>query len=84
LREAIETTFNNRITSLSNRLEIYKDIFFNEKNKQQQWNAFLHRHGLKSQLAFPECVKFIEKFIEPLFEKSNLYKKWNHDLQSWD
>ncbi len=84
LREAIETTFNNRKTSLSKRFEIYKDNFINEKNKQLQWNAFLHRHGLKSDLSFPECVRFIEKFIEPLFERNNLQKKWNYDLQIWN
>ncbi len=70
LRKAIETTFKNRETQLSNRLIIYSDEFINDSIKAKQWIAFLNRMDIEIDLSFQDCIKYIESFMEPLFEKT--------------
>ena len=67
LKKAIESTFNNRNTKLSNRTEIYSDRFINNPTKHQQWKAFLNRMNIKTELSFQECIKYIKNFIESLY-----------------
>lgn len=67
LKEAIETTFKNRGTDLKARKILYDEKFKADKEKQQQWMAFLNRSQINIGLSFREIVDFIENFIEPLF-----------------
>ena len=82
LREALETTFNNRNTRLSNRSEIYTENFIDDPVKHQQWKAFIRRMKIETDLTFPECVEFIKSFIEPLFE-SHESKIWITENMIW-
>ncbi len=83
LKEAIKTTFKNRLTSLTDRFNIYEDKFMNDKDKQTQWLAFIRRTGIESNLSFSDCIMYIKNFIEPLFDSNNIYNTWNRDLGSW-
>lgn len=67
LKEAIEMTFKNRGTDLKARKILYDEKFKADKEKHQQWMAFLNRSQINIDLSFREIIDFIEKFIEPLF-----------------
>lgn len=83
LKEAIETTFRNRGTKLSNRSIIYAEEFINDTTKHEQWNTFLNRMNLEIELSFKGCMKFIKNFIEPLFTDIELQSEWMTDRHKW-
>ncbi|MEA3475283.1 MAG: nucleotidyl transferase AbiEii/AbiGii toxin family protein [Candidatus Cloacimonadota bacterium] len=54
LKEAIEMTFKNRGTDLKARKILYDEKFKADKEKHQQWMAFLNRSKINIDLSFRE------------------------------
>jgi len=82
LTQAVEETFKQRNTKLSNRFAIYQDEFKYNENKQIQWKAFLRRQISNIDLTFPVCIDKINEFIEPLFLSSNK-RSWDPEIRKW-
>ncbi|MEA2104026.1 MAG: nucleotidyl transferase AbiEii/AbiGii toxin family protein [Candidatus Cloacimonadota bacterium] len=82
LREAIKTTFNNRQTKLSSRLEIYSENFINNVTKKRQWEAFIRKMRIDDDLSFQDCMSLIKKFIEPVLENFE-NKFWRQQDLNW-
>jgi predicted nucleotidyltransferase component of viral defense system len=82
LKEAMEATFENRASKLINRKAVFSDEFRLNEIKNQQWKAFLKSKEIMIELTFEDCVRFIEKFIEPIFTICN--SKWNIDKEIWE
>src|SRR3990172_2947179 len=62
-REAIIATFNKRKTPLEDRRVIFSSEFKADKDKQEQWSAFLKRNRLDSYASFAEAVIKLESFL---------------------
>ncbi len=71
LKDAISATFKKRKTDINNRDHIFSIDYKNDVSKQRQWIAFLERINVETKISFPECIKYIENFIEPLFKCDN-------------
>ena len=83
LREAIMITFDNRETDISNRNFIFSDDFKHDKNKRQQWKAFLNRINSEISLSFGECLEYIESFLEPILTDELDDYVWDRDRLKW-
>ena len=68
LLKSIQTTFSHRATDIRQRKMIYEDKFKTDTQLQKLWVAFLKRNKLKSDNSFPDVVKKIQLFIEPIFD----------------
>jgi predicted nucleotidyltransferase component of viral defense system len=66
LREAITTTFARRSTPLEDRYMIFSNEFAMNREKSDQWNAFLRRSRLQSSLTVAEAIDRLKSFIEPV------------------
>ncbi len=67
LRESIETTFSRRGTPMPSEMPVGLTAEFGESpDKLAQWKGFLRRIGAKSDKEFPEIVKDIAAFFEPV------------------
>ncbi len=82
LRKALETTFKQRQTDLSNRFDIYSTEFINDTTNNRQWEVFKNKVGIELNFTFADIVDFIKKFIEPVFEEDGI-KKWKHKELTW-
>jgi predicted nucleotidyltransferase component of viral defense system len=86
LREAIYATFNYRKTSLEKRKVIFSNDFKTDKQKQEQWKAFLFKNKLSSYESFNDVVGYIELFLGPVCSEENTVIKntnWNIELWTW-
>ena len=84
LKEAILATFKNRKTDINNRNLIFSDDYKRDISKQEQWIAFLKRLNIEIDFSFQDCIKYIENFIEPLFEFNNTKKIWQANKMIWE
>ena len=75
LKEAIQITFKNRKTDLSDRSAVFSSDFKKDKAMQSMWSAFLSRRKLKSESKFEKIIEKLESFIEPVF--SEKVEQWN-------
>ncbi len=83
LREAIMITFDNRESDISNRNFVFSDEFKQDKNKRQQWKAFLNRISSEIPLSFGECLEYIEIFLEPILTDELDDYLWDRDGLKW-
>lgn len=66
LQEAIKTTFNRRNTPRSDTQVIYDEAFKTDRNKQQQWTAFLNRSFIEIDHSFQQIVTDIEDYMRSI------------------
>ena len=67
LKKAIELTFLKRKTILPENPTIFESEFHNNKEKQQQWMAFLRKTKIKEiTYNFNEVMKRITKLLKPI------------------
>ncbi len=89
LKEAIESTFKKRETLIPENPLIFKSEFYNDKERQKQWIAFLRKSRLKEKnREFSEIMNRIKDFINPIIvsikQNSKMNKTWNSKLGFWD
>ena len=66
LAQAIQETFHWRQTALSLHPVAFSDQFTQDREKQAQWTAFIHRHRLEETPAtLHEAVQVIADFLQP-------------------
>jgi predicted nucleotidyltransferase component of viral defense system len=66
LKKAIHTTFSKRNTPVEGFRYIFSDDFKRDKDKQQQWNAFLNRNSIGSKKSYRKVIDEIEDYIRPI------------------
>ena len=67
LKKAIELTFLKRKTILPENPTIFESEFHNNKEKQQQWMAFLRKNKIKEiTYNFNEVMERITKLLKPI------------------
>lgn len=84
LQEALATTFARRGTPIEDRSAVFSEEFMNDKGKQKQWSAFLHRNRLDSFKQFPEAIIRLARFLEPACDPSLRQKQAIWVSTSWD
>jgi len=87
MSEAILATFRRRLTPLGDRKVIFGGEFKNQKEKQEQWSAFLKRNRLESDEAFSATVEKIELFLDPACGLDAPRKDdqiWNSETWKWE
>lgn len=87
MREAILATFKRRLTPLDDRKVIFGEEFKNQKEKEDQWAAFLKRNRLESGEAFSATMEKIELFLEPACSMDAANKDdlvWNPETWKWE
>lgn len=85
--EAILATFRRRLTPLDDRKVIFSEEFKNQKEKQDQWSAFLKRNRLESGEAFSATMEKIELFLDPACALDAPRKDeliWNPETWKWE
>ncbi len=82
LKEAIETTFNNRNTNVQLRKVIYNIKFKTDTQLQKYWSAFLSRNKLVAENNFVTVIDRIVEFIEPIFV-DDTSSRWDCKLWKW-
>lgn len=87
LKKAIELTFNNRKTELDTNPVIFKEDFFNDRDKNIQWKIFLDKIGFK-YIDFKSIITDIKLFLLPIVDsiKSNMlfFKEWDYETKIWN
>jgi len=68
LKEAIQTTFNQRNTDIQKRKNIYEDKFKSDEKLQKFWTAFLNRNKLSTENSFANIVDKLKSFMEPILQ----------------
>jgi predicted nucleotidyltransferase component of viral defense system len=68
LTEAIKATFENRHTEYIEDHTLFKEEFFLDTTKTNQWNSFLQKIKYKNQLTFPDVGKLIQEKMKPYWE----------------
>jgi len=74
LTEAIKATFENRHTEYIENHTLFKDEFFQDTTKTNQWNSFLQKIKYKDQLTFPDVGKLIQEKMKPYWDALNTQK----------
>jgi len=82
LKEAIETTFNNRESDIKLRTVIFEYKFKDNDQLQKYWSAFLSRNKLTAETNFTIIVDRISSFIEPIFD-GKTKNDWNKTSWKW-
>lgn len=84
LQEALMTTFARRSTLLNDRRVLFSREFTVNRDKTDQWNAFLHRSRLQSSLTITEAMARLETFIEPVCSTTvQNHTTWNPSEWRW-
>ncbi len=88
LAEAIKTTFARRDTAITDEsLNIFASAFKNDENKQIQWNTFLNKNRLSSELSFSELMEKIGAFLVPVYAAcsgaDSISKSWSNSEWAW-
>jgi len=83
LHDAIDSTFKNRGTDITEKSTIFSKEYAQDPDKNTQWRAFLNNNDIDLDIGFEDCIEFIEKFIEPLFEESNEVSEWDVNSLKW-
>jgi predicted nucleotidyltransferase component of viral defense system len=68
-KKAIDTTFSERNTPVEDFQYIFNKDFKRDKEKEQQWNAFLNRNFIEPEKSFKEIVEEIENYITSIVSK---------------
>jgi len=85
LRNAIEATFKNRETPLSENLLVFSKDF--SKDMQKQWAAFLKKHKLNAPEDFAEVITRIAALLKPLVvsivDDKEINSSWDSSKGAW-
>jgi len=65
LKDAIQATFNNRMTDFPQNAALFAPDFLNDNNRNAMWDSFLRKNKLE-KIDFPHVVKFITDYFRPL------------------
>lgn len=84
LREAIMTTFARRATPLDDRRVIFSPRFTANPDKTTQWQAFLRRNRMTTDLTLPQAMARLETFIEPVCTERPNAAMWNPTVWRWE
>jgi len=84
LREAVLATFTRRATRLEERQVIFSPQFTANADKNSQWNAFLRRSRLESDLPLTEAMARLEAFIAPVCAEQLDIATWNPAAWRWE
>ncbi len=87
LDEAILATFRRRLTSLDDRKVIFGEEFKNQKEKRDQWSAFLIRNRMESGEVFSTAMDKIQLFLNPVCDLDAANKDdlvWNPETWKWE
>lgn len=84
LREAILATFARRTTPLDDRRVVFSDRFTADQSKAVQWEAFLRRSRLSSDLTLAAAMARLEAFVEPLCLEQAGTGVWNPAEWRWE
>ena len=87
LYEAILQTISRRNTHTPKEPTIFNKDFANSKGKATQWGAFKRRTSISDNVEFPEIVRIIGIFIEPVYEciinDKEFFGHWKKDARAW-
>jgi len=88
LRKAIESTFQKRRTPMPDNPLVFRAEFYENKERQKQWTAFLRKlrlHDVNQE--FNEIMKRIIKFLEPVIilikDRTQIDKSWDPITGCW-
>lgn len=88
LKKAIETTFQRRKTPIPDNPLVFREEFYENKERQKQWAAFLRKlrlHNINQE--FSEIMKRIIYFLEPVIisirDGTRIDKLWDNTTGSW-
>lgn len=88
LKKAIEKTFNQRKTPLSDDNLIFRSEFYNDQGRQQQWAAFLRKSRLDNapkdfKAVMTEVTLFLKPVIISILDKHGKNRVWNAKIGKW-
>lgn len=84
LQEALLTTFARRTTPLDDRQVIFSPRFTANPDKATQWQAFLRRNRMTTDLTLPQAMARLETFIEPVCTEQPNAAMWNPAAWRWE
>ena len=89
LKKAIESTFHIRKTPIPDNPLVFRIEFYENKERQKQWTAFLRKlqlHDINQE--FSEIMKKIINFLEPVIisigDRTQIDKSWNPTTGRWE
>ena len=88
LKEAIEATFKNRETTLSDDLYIFRRNFSQDVASQKQWVAFLQKHKLKNvPQDFAEVmarnIALLKPLVVSILDNKEINSSWDVSKGIW-
>ena len=88
LKKAIESTFKRRKTIVPISPLVFRTEFHNDKGRQRQWAAFLHKSRIaNTDKSFNQIMERITKFLKPIVisikNKTQIEKSWYLSLGCW-
>lgn len=69
LKKAVVNTFKKRNTIVNKDHSLFSDPFVKDENRLEQWEAFLRKSNLNSELKFSEVMITIKKVLEPIYNE---------------
>ncbi|MDD4897100.1 MAG: nucleotidyl transferase AbiEii/AbiGii toxin family protein [Atribacterota bacterium] len=88
LKKAIETTFQKRKTPIPDNPLIFREEFYENKDRQKQWTAFLRKlqlHDVNQE--FNEIMERIVNFLKPVLTsirfRKRIDKYWDNTAGYW-
>jgi predicted nucleotidyltransferase component of viral defense system len=88
LSDAIKATFDRRETEVNDvALTVFDEVFINDESKQKQWEAFLKRNALKSEMSFADLMVKLQQFLEPIYQLASsnevMEEHWSSEKWQW-
>lgn len=84
LSDALEATFRNRGTNLSDCKKVFEPNYKSNPELAKLWQAFLRRNKFSEELNFVSVVSLLEALIMPCLEHPEKEKVWNPDNYKWE
>lgn len=83
LRQAIETTFQQRRTDLENRRRVFSTEFMTDAQREKDWRRFLERNEMESPGSFESILARIRDFLEPVAGGNASGRTWTPERWRW-
>lgn len=83
LADAVKSTFHSRGTDIEDKDIIFSAGFRTDTVRLQQWNAFLRRNSLETELSFDRIIGVLDIFLNPLFENEKMNMVWSFEKMEW-
>ena len=80
LQQAIQATFNRRLSDMPEIPAVFTDAFMQDHDKQLQWLAFIKRTNMELD-SFADTLGLIKSFLHPLYV---LLRAGNQSDEYWD